>query len=294
MVIKLNIFAADIGGTNIKTCIADEHGHIQQLNEYDTESHLGGNHIIHTLMDKIAQYEAIDAIGISTAGQVDSDTGSIIFANKNIPNYTGLQVKDIIENRFSVPVRVENDVNAAALGEMSFGAAKGYGDFLCLTYGTGIGGAVVQHAKLFKGSNGVAGEFGHMVTQSNHLASHKQPIFYEDVASATALIKEAQKVDKDCTNGRIIFEKINQGHQPLEMLLQEWITEVTAGLISLIHVFNPSMILLGGGVMEQDIVINHISKHIQTYVMDSFLNVTIKKATLGNKAGLYGAIALHQ
>lgn len=292
MVYKLKIFAADIGGTKVKTCISNEHGHIQETNEFDTESHLGGHHIIQKVMDEIAIHQDIDAVGISTAGQVNSEKGSIIYANKNIPEYTGLPIKNIIEDRFQIPVKVENDVNAAALGELTFGSGQGYDDFLCLTYGTGIGGAVIQNQKLFKGADGVAGEFGHMITNSKHLLTDK-PVFYEDVASVTALVKKASEIDEECTNGKVIFEKISQGHTELETLVQEWMSEVSAGLISLVHIFNPSMILIGGGVMEQNVVVNHISKQIQSYVMDSFSQVDIKKASLGNKAGLLGAVSLH-
>lgn len=287
----MKIFAADIGGTKVKTCISNEHGHIQETNEFDTESHLGGHHIIQKVMDEIAINQDIDAVGISTAGQVNSEKGSIIYANKNIPEYTGLPIKNIIEDRFQIPVKVENDVNAAALGELTFGSGQGYDDFLCLTYGTGIGGAVIQNQKLFKGADGVAGEFGHMITNSKHLLTDK-PVFYEDVASVTALVKKASEIDEECTNGKVIFEKISQGHTELETLVQEWMSEVSAGLISLVHIFNPSMILIGGGVMEQNVVVNHISKQIQSYVMDSFSQVDIKKASLGNKAGLLGAVSL--
>lgn len=293
MVIKLRIFAADIGGTKIKMCISDEKGHIQELNEYDTNSQLGGEHIIKKLMTNIAKYETLDAIGISTAGQVDSKNGCIVFANKNIPNYTGLRIKDIIEDRFQIPVKVENDVNAAALGELYFGAAQGLTDFLCLTYGTGIGGAIIQNSKLYKGFDGVAGEFGHMVIQSNR--SNKGSFeFYEDIASTTALVSRAQQIDHRCINGRILFSKINQGNEELLMILEDWVNQVVAGLVSLIHIFNPRTILIGGGVMEQKKVVDMVSMKVNEQVMNTFSKVRIIKASLGNQAGLYGAISLHQ
>src|SRR5699024_2464935 len=112
-------------------------------------SHLGGYHIIQKVMDEIAIHQNLDAVGISTAGQVNSEKGSIIYANKNIPEYTGLPIKNIIEDRFQIPVKVENDVNAAALGELIFGAGQGYDDFLFLNYSSVFFVVVILDQKLF-------------------------------------------------------------------------------------------------------------------------------------------------
>ena len=112
--------------------ICNERGHIEDYCEYATESHLGGPHVMERLMANLAAYppSRYDAIAISTAGQVHAEEGFIIYANENIPDYTGMKIREILENRFHKPVKVENDVNAAALGEAFFGAARSFNDFL--------------------------------------------------------------------------------------------------------------------------------------------------------------------
>ena len=128
----MKILVFDIGGTAIKYGIC-KNGHLEETKEYPTEAFRGGTHILNTICRLSEQYLPFDAIGISTAGQVNPDEGSIIYANSNIPDYTGTQFKKILQKLFHVPVAVENDVNSAALGEAVFGAGKGKNSFLCLT-----------------------------------------------------------------------------------------------------------------------------------------------------------------
>ena len=126
----MRILAADIGGTAIKVGEVTDSGELVSFSEHPSESKQGGPALMERLLRILDGYSGYDRIGISTAGQVDSVKGEILFANENIPNYTGMKIKEMLETRYHVPVAVENDVNAAAIGEGAFGAAKGFKDYL--------------------------------------------------------------------------------------------------------------------------------------------------------------------
>lgn len=202
----MRIAALDIGGTSIKSGIWDE-SQASELKEWDTNASRGGEYLMERAKEILHTYGDFDAIGISTAGQVDSQKGKIHYANDNIPNYTGMAIRAVLEKEFGVPVAVENDVNAAALGELHFGAAQGIENFLCLTYGTGVGGAIVLNGGIYTGNTFSGASFGGIVVHPE--AIKKDVEFsgcYEKYASTTALVKRVMAVDAALDNGRKIFE----------------------------------------------------------------------------------------
>lgn len=284
------IAALDIGGTSIKSGVWVNKS-IQEIRERDTNAKNGGGYVMERAKEILHSYSGFDAIGISTAGQVDSIKGRIRYANENIPGYTGMQVKEILEKEFSVPVAVENDVNAAAIGEAKFGAGKDQKDFLCITYGTGVGGAIVMDGRVYTGSAFSAGEFGGIIV---HPEARKpgEPFSgcYEKYASTTALVRMAQEYDKTLDSGRKIFSRIDEPE--IQALVSRWIDEIVYGLVSVIHIFNPSCIVMGGGVMAQPYIIQRVKEKTQAQIMDSFRNVKLRQAELGNQAGLLGAAFL--
>ncbi|MBR7178929.1 MAG: ROK family protein [Oscillospiraceae bacterium] len=287
----MRILVFDIGGTSIKYgCCVD--GRLTEVHETPTEAKKGGRHIVDTLVSLIGAQEGYSAIGISTAGQVNADGGYIIYANENIPGYTGTRIKAELEELFHVPVVVENDVNSAAMGEAVYGAGKNHPDFLCLTYGTGVGGAIVQNRQVYHGSSFSAAEFGAIVTHAEARIAGSDYFdgCYERYASTTALVQMASAYKPELDNGRKIFENLDD---PKVMeILDRWVDEIMLGLSSLTHIFNPSCIILGGGIMVQPLILEKIRQNKAKFIMPSFSHVQIQPAELGNTAGLLGACHL--
>ena len=287
----MKIAVLDIGGTSIKSGIFTN-GSLHELQENDTNSSYGGEYVITRAKEIIKSYGKVDAIGISTAGQVDFSQGMIRYANKNIPGYTGMRIKEIMEKEFAVPAIVENDVNSAAIGEAHYGAGVGYQDFICLTYGTGVGGAIVLNGDIYRGSTFSAGEMGAMIVhpEDRNAAEDMYSGCYEKYASTTALVRKAMCLDESLNTGRKIFEAFDR--KEVKTVVDEWIGEIAYGLTSLIHIMNPSCVILGGGVMEQDYILDRVKDKVMSNIMDSYKSVIIVKTDLGNKAGMYGAAAL--
>ena len=287
----MKILPLDVGGTAIKTALMND-GVMENPHEMPSEAKQGGPVVLQNIQKIIDACGDFDAIGISTAGQVDSEQGSIIYANENIPNYTGTRLKDILEEKYGKPVFVENDVNAAAIGEAYYGAAVGQKDFICLTYGTGVGGAIIENKQVYHGSSFSAGEFGAIITHAEEKLTGTDPFdgCYERYASATALVKMVSAVDPSLTNGRQIFTNLERPE--IKAVVNKWIDEIVLGLATLIHIFNPSCVVLGGGIMVQPYILEQIHARIPQMVMSSFAHVQISSAELGNSAGLLGAYYL--
>lgn len=287
----MKILVFDIGGTSIKYGYCVDHA-LMEVREIPTEAKKGGRHILDTLIRLIREQEGYDAIGISTAGQVDAQDGYIIYANENIPNYAGIRIREELEQEFHVPVAVENDVNSAAMGEAVFGAGRDHPNFLCLTYGTGVGGAIIRDRQIDHGSSFCAAEFGAMVTHAEERIGGSSFFdgCYERYASTTALVRMAKDYDPELDNGRKIFDLLDDPN--VMQILDRWVEEIMLGLATLTHIFNPSCIVLGGGIMDQPLILELIREKLPRYIMPSFARVQIRPAKLGNTAGLLGACHL--
>ena len=267
----MQILTFDIGGTLIKSAMYDENLGLLDCYEH-VYPRVGVDGVMEILRQEIRKNDGdFDAIGISTAGLVDTEKGEIIFCSDAIPGYTGTRLKAILESETRHPVFIMNDVNAAALGEGAFGAGKGFKDYICLTYGTSIGGAIVINNDIYGGKNCVCGRKG----------------CYTEYASVTALLNKCRAIDYRIHDGFDIFANFENQH--IKMEIDEWVDEIVLGLTSVCHIFDPPAIILGGGVMKEKYLTEEISRKLKKSVMPGYENVAILPAALGNKAGLMGA-----
>lgn len=282
----------DIGGTAIKYGLAyEEEGRLlfAKREEVPTDAKREGGAGIEQkilkLTEKLCRECTADGVAISTAGMVDSVTGKIVYANENIPGYTGRNLKTLIEREIGLPCVVENDVNCAAFGETVYGAAKGAQSVLCLTVGTGIGGAVVLNGELWHGHGGSAGEIGYMPLDGTIL---------EKAASTTAMVRYVEERIGEKLDGRNIFERAKKGDgicmQAIEMLC----ANLAKGIASGICLLDPEAVVLGGGIMGQKAYLQpllgrYLREHVQPVVLN---HCRIVFAELENNAGMAGAYAL--
>lgn len=285
---EIKIAVLDIDGNTTKAGLF-KGGSLIDVKEYDTSANNHGEHIIESAKQILHGYGEVDGIGISTAGQVDSEEGMILYANSNIAGYTGTKLAEILKNEFHVPVAVENDVNAAAIGEAYYGAGIGFNDFICLTYGTGVGGAIIVNGDVYRGSSFSAGEVGAIIVHPEDRNAKKDMYSgcYEKYASATALIHKALEADGKLTDTEKIFAAMNRA--AVRQAVDAWIKEAVYGLTSLIHIFNPSCVILGGAVMKQEYVFDEVKRLVMEDIMESYRHVMITQTALGDKAGMFGA-----
>ena len=280
----MNILAIDIGGTMIKYGLVSSDGKILSTDKIKTESSKGLNNILNKIDNIFKRYKENNPVGIAVSGtgQINGMIGKVIGGNPIIPNWIGTNLVKILEEKYSLPAVLENDVNCVALGEKWIGAGKDLSNFICLTIGTGIGGGIILNNQLFRGENFVAGEFGHILIKKGE---------FEQFASTTALIRLVKERTGKTLNGKEIFDLEKKEIVEYQEVISEWIENLTDGLSSIVYCFNPANMILGGGVIGQgEPLINRIKNSLFKKISPQFKEkLNIIQAKLGNNAGMIGA-----
>lgn len=299
----------DIGGTAVKMGIVTEKGEILSKRSYDVAFDDYETPIFETVKRSIDIFlrnsnispKELSGIGVSATGQIDSKRGIVIGVGGNIKNWCGTEIKKELELIYGIHTTVINDANCMVIGEQWLGGAKGYKNVIGITIGTGVGGGIIVESNILLGSIGIAGEIGHFSIKSNGMRCQCGNVgCYEKYASMTALVKEVKEnyqklgdvpFKKQEVNGMSIFSQL-EANKELQYIVSGWIQNISNGLISLVHIFNPDIILIGGGVSTQEkLFIEPIRRVVLSKVMDKFKEgLKIEAAILGNDAGIIGAV----
>lgn len=293
----MKIVGIDIGGTMIKYGLISVDGEISAGGEIPTEAEKGIENLFQKIFGIIEVYpkEELLGIAVSGTGQIDGNIGKVIGGNDIIPGWIGTDLVKMLEKKFSLPAVLENDVNCAALGEKWLGAGKEKKDFVCVTIGTGIGGGIVVNDDILRGDTCVAGEFGHIqIVKNGHECMCGKKGCYERYASTTALVRMVKEKTGFKLNGKEIFTRERAGEPIFKEIVEEWIDYLTDGLSTITYIFNPSLIIIGGGITKQgDYLLNRVNKNLASKIGVNYRkNLSIRFAELGNNAGILGAVYL--
>lgn len=291
----------DIGGTFIKCALVNETGRLFHFQKVRTPLS-GAEAVLQCISDLVcsASTEAeIAAVGIASAGQISPSEGIVTYATDNLPGFKGLALREKVERMTGYPCIIENDVNATAFGELNYGAAVGFDYFLCLTLGTGVGGAIICDNRILRGVRGSAGEFGHMIL----MAENGRPCncgncgCYEQYASVEALKTELRLhvpfFEKD-SPVESVFHLFGSDETVTE-IIDKYIYAVGYGIVNLVHIFNPPLVLIGGAISKERWLIEKVRDFVLTQSMPVFAqSVTVRPTKLGEHAALLGIAALAQ
>lgn len=309
----------DLGGTSIKTGIVDENYKISGSGTVPTSlpktpeeiGMLIKESVDLALKDAGRTMDEIKWAGIGIPGIVDAKNGVVGFASNF--NFRDVKMAEISQRLLGVPVYIENDANAAIYGEMLNGSAKGCKNVVMLTLGTGVGGGVIINGSIYSGFNSQGAELGHVgifYGGEKCLCGHTGCI--EMYCSATALIKQTKRAMElapesilwdmakgslDNVDGRIAFDAMRKGDKAAKSVVSQYTDYLGYAVVNYINIFQPEMIVLGGGISYQkDIILEplreYARKHALGYTPES--HTKIECVSLGNDAGIIGAAFLGQ
>ena len=233
------------------------------------------------------QHRSIDAIGVGSAGQINPQTGIVLDANDNLLGWRGTPLGLTLEQTFGVPVAVENDVRAMALAECHLGAGKPYENALCLTIGTGIGGALVFQQRLWHGAHFAAGEFGYLSASSTHTI--------EQLASGPALERQYQAAvhSQEPVPLSTMAQRALLGDETARIVIQTGAQHLGRVLAPVMAFIDPQAVIIGGGLAEMDdLWWQPFIQTLKQFALRSVQSTPVLKAALGHRAGMIGAAIL--
>jgi glucokinase len=310
------ILGIDLGGSKILTAVVNSRGEMLSSDESATPATEGREVVIQSIVDSAHSalgqasrtISEISAIGIGAPGISNPEAG-ILFTSPNLPGWRNVLLRDIIQNKLGKKAFLINDANAAALGEFYFGAARGVRNFIYVTLSTGIGGGIVIDGKIYGGAIGAAGEVGHMtIDDKGPICNCGNRGCWETLASGTALAREARhrikesirtlileyaEGDVEKVTAEVIHSAAEQGDSLAKKLISRTGYYVGVGLANLINIFNPELIVIGGGLSNiGDMLLKPAFKTAgERAYKEAFQAVRFASPELGRNSGVLGAAA---
>ena len=307
----------DLGGTNIAVGLVDENMTIAVKKSTPTLAQRPAEEIVADMAalcfavceEKGISMADVASIGIASPGIANTDTGEVVYSC-NLPFRNYPLAKDLSERTGVACVKIANDANAAALGEALAGAAKGTTNSIMITLGTGVGGGIILDGKIYAGTNFAAGELGHIVVEIDGVpCSCGRRGCWEAYSSATALIRMTKEKIEECrasgrptimseaqkVTGRTACDAMRAGDEAAKEVYDKYIKYLGSALTTIVNIFRPEVISLGGGVSgEGQSLIDALLPivHLEQYAGDMASITDLRIAELGNDAGIIGAAML--
>ncbi|WP_088102457.1 ROK family glucokinase [Halalkalibacter urbisdiaboli] len=306
------LVGVDIGGTTIKMAFVTNNGDIVDKWEIPTNTENGGINITSDIAKAINEKlqnlgesrQMLGAIGLGAPAFIEMDTG-FVYEAVNI-GWKNFALKEILEKETGLPVKLDNDANIAALGEMWRGAGDGAKNLLCITLGTGVGGGIIANGQILHGINGMAGEVGHItsVPEGGAPCNCGKTGCLETIASATGMVRLAMEqlsshpqsalftIYKE--NGKLttkdIFASLEKGDTYANEVVETTAYHLGLALANLANAFNPHKIVIGGGVSKAgNLILDPLERHFKKFALKRVAEgAEFKIATLGNDAGVIG------
>ncbi|HUJ16409.1 MAG TPA: ROK family protein [Nitrospirota bacterium] len=302
------VIGVDLGGTNLRVALLSADGEIIVKKKEVTRSSEGWKTVVAQLVENIERLRevaverglSVAAVGVGAPGVIKMEKG-IVVKSPNFPDWNNLPLRELLEKALQVPVIIENDANAAALGEQWRGAGRGINSMILLTLGTGVGGGIVLDSRIWQGADGMAGEIGHMtLIPDGRQCGCGNTGCLEMYASARgivlsyreALLQTGTSQAAEVTSAQI-YKAARDGDSVARSVMKDMGRMLGIGIASLINIFNPQMIVIGGGVKDAwELFIGSTREEVMRRAFQVPAERTeIVPSMLGDDAGIVGAAA---
>lgn len=293
------VFAADLGGTNLRMAVVGRDGSVHHVSKYPVPKAVSPARLM-DLIDKMSaecrnsteQTARFCAVAFTAPAPVPLDFDGVLSKLPNLPTLVGMDLKHELERHFSLPVHIENDATAAAIGENWIGASKAVKTSVCVTLGTGIGGGIIIDGEPHRGPDGIGGEIGHIcVEPDGHPCGCGSRGCVEQYASATAIVRIAKGSGLDVSSAADVYRLWEEGDERAEVAFRTMARYLGIMLAGLANALNPEMFVICGGVTAGwDAFAHHLSNEVRARAYKAAADRSpIVRGSLGDNAGFIGA-----